>query len=61
MNDYTAIGITAISALTAIECVALCRGIDGVVLTTVVSAIVGIAAGVASHIHTKNKYRRKRT
>lgn len=43
MKDETAISITAIGALTILECVALYLKIDGAILSLVVAAIAGIA------------------
>ena len=43
MNDKTALSIASILGIVILDAVALCNGIDGVVLTSCIAAIAGIA------------------
>lgn len=52
MYDITALGITAICGIVAIECVALSNGIDGTMLSAALLAIGGVIGAVAKHLHT---------
>ena len=42
MNEKTIVAVTAICAITAIEVVALCNGINGTVLALTLAAIAGL-------------------
>ena len=43
MKDKTVLGVVAISAISLLEGIALYKGIDGTVLSTVVAVIAGVA------------------
>lgn len=43
MKDKTILGAVAIGAITVLEGIALYKGIDGTVLSTVVAVIAGLA------------------
>ena len=55
MEDKTVLGVCAIGALTALEIVALIKGMDGIILSAVMAAITGIATGVTVHQVTKRR------
>ena len=45
--------ISAIGAITIMECVALLKGIDGLLLTTVVAVVAGLAGWVSPQLKIK--------